>query len=87
MDVLLNEYRALTDDLPFIILCRKIVNTRYPTTVTSPLPPPYITLEMMVKNQYKGILKKQYMSLVCKELMGLSLTVNERPRAFPAGVH
>ena len=60
MDVLINpsyEYRALTDDLPFIILCRKIVNTRYPTTVTSPLPPPYVTLEMMVKNQYKGILK------------------------------
>ena len=61
MDVLLNpsyEYRALTQDLPFIILCRKIVNAWNPTTVTSPLPPPYIRLEMMVKNQYKGILKK-----------------------------
>ena len=61
MDVLLNpsyEYRALTHDLPFIILCRKFVNARYLTTVTSPLPPPYIRLEMMVKNQYKGILKK-----------------------------
>ena len=37
MGVLLNpsyEYRALTHDLPFIILCRKIVNKRYPTKVT-----------------------------------------------------
>ena len=60
MDVLLNSsnnYRALTDNLPFIILCRKIVNARYPTTITSPLPPPFITLKMMVKNQNKGILK------------------------------
>ena len=39
---------------------------------------------MMAKNQYKGILKKQYMSFVNNELMGLSLTINERPRAFPA---
>ena len=82
MDVLLNpsyDYRALTHDLPFIILCRKIVNARFPTTVTSPLSPPYITLKMMVKNQYKGILKKQYMFLVYNELMGFLSTVNERP--------
>ena len=61
MDALLNpsyEYCALTHDLPFIILCRKFVNTRYPTTVTFPLPPPYIRLEMIVKNQFEGILKK-----------------------------
>ena len=90
MDVLLNpsyEYRALTHDLPFIILCRKFVNARYLTTVTSPLPPPYIRLEMMVKNQYKGILKKQYMSLVYNELMGSRSTVNELPRERLAVVH
>ena len=35
--VLLNpsyEYCALTDDLPFINLCRKIVNAQYSITVT-----------------------------------------------------
>ena len=90
MDVLLNssyEYRALTHDLVFIILFRKIVNARYLTTVTSPLPPPYITLLIMVKNQYKGILKKQYMSLVYNELMGFRSTVNELPRERLAAVH
>ena len=54
------------------------------TTITSSTTLP---LKMMFRNQYKGILKKQYMSLVYNELMGSSLTVNERPRAFPAGVH
>ena len=64
----------------------KIVNARYPTPVTSSLPPPNITLEMMVKNQYKGILKSQYTSLVDNKRMCLSLIDNARPRAFPAGV-
>ena len=86
MDVLLNlsyDYRALTQDLPFIYA----VNSRYLTTVTSLLPPPYIRLEMMVENQYKGILKKQYMSWVYNELMGSRSTVNELPWERLAVVH
>ena len=35
----------------------KIVNARYPTPVTSSLPPSNIRLKMMVKYQYKGVLK------------------------------
>ena len=31
----------------------------------------------------RGLIRRSYMSLVYNELMGLSLTVNERPRAFP----
>ena len=65
----------------------KFVNARDPTTAISPLPPLYIRLEMMVKNQYKGILKKQYMSLVYNELMGSRSTVNELPRERLAVVH